>query len=349
MKTARFLLLAVFACILFQSPAKSQDITQIGRDRYGTEPIEVTAEVSPDNKIYINSALGLSGSLVIRAHDTDRAAFKYKKLLKVGSKSEAVDYARVIEVKLENTPQGARLMLQAPNPAPWSETDNSGMLEGELQLPSGSMLEIDAVYFDLDIKGPFRAVENHSSFGRIAVQGITESVNLMTSNRDIMAQDIAGDITIATSHADIRINNVNTGKQAAYIKNENGNIILDNAEGAFDIKNDFGRIKIDDIRFNSDRSRLIGSYSLISVEIAEINEGSLTIRNTNEDIYMSVPKSISADFSLRVDSNGEINTEDFNVRPTLVDNDRLDFISGDATAKIRASIRGNGNIKVQGF
>jgi hypothetical protein len=349
MKTLRIGLFFILSQAFLLAPILGQEISQIGRDRYATDQIELSAEVSSDRKIYVNSALGLSGSLVIKAREASQAVFVYRKLLKTTDKSEAVDYARVIEAKLENTPQGARLLLQAPNPAPWSETDNSGVIEGELLLPVNCQLEIDAIYFDLDISGPLRAVENQASFGRINIENVTEIVTLVTSNRDIMARDIAGDISITGSHAEIMIDNMQSQKQAAYIRNENGSIIVENASGAFDIKNDFGRIKVSNMKFNSERSRFIGSYSPINIEIADIVEGNLTIRNTNEDIYLTVPESISADFSLRVDSNGEINTDGFRVRPTLVDSDRLDFVTGNAGARIRVSVRGEGSIKVQGI
>ena len=73
----------------------------------------------------------------------------------------------------------------------------------------------------------------------------------------------------------------------------------------------------------------------------------MTVLNTNEDIEVFVPESFPAEFSLRVDTNGEIDVEGLEVKPVLVDSDRIDFISGDGSYRIRMSVRGDGNISVR--
>jgi len=87
---------------------------------------------------------------------------------------------------------------------------------------------------------------------------------------------------------------------------------------------------------------------LSTLKIKGINKAGLTVRNTNEDIKIIIPETLAAEFSLRVDTNGEIDVEDLNIKPTLVENSRLDFESGAGGPRIRVSIRGEGNISVRG-
>jgi len=347
MKKAKYAITLLFIFVLAQIVG-ADEVKKTGKDRYETGIIELTSPVASDKIVSISSAVNLSGRLAITTTDADQAVFVYSKLLKVSSESEAVDYAGMINVVLEKTSTGVNLLLQAPNPAPWSGTDNSGIVAGELQIPKDSRIEIDARYFDLEITGPFRAVESKSSFGQTKVANITEFLYLATSNRDIIVNNISGEINLTTSHADIEMNNLVTAGQPAFIRNENGSITGENLSGVFDIKNSYGRIRLSDLSLVSERSRISGSYSPINLRIIRINNAGLTVRNTNEDIKLFVPESLAAEFSLRVDTNGEIDVEGLEIRPTLAENSRLDFESGAGGPRVRMSIRGDGNISVRG-
>lgn len=338
----------IISILLAATFAFGQELTKDGRNRYSSPDITLSSAVASGKIVSISSAINLSGSLNIKAGNGQEATFSYNKILKAPSESEAVDFAGAIDATLERTSQGARLILQSPNPAPWSGTDYSGVIEGELILPQDCRLDIDAQYFDLVITGPFKSCENKASFGRLEVRDITDMLYLTTSNRDIIVRDITGEVSLTTSHADIEINNLSTLGRQAYFINENGSISGDGLSGIFDIKNSFGRIRLADLKLVSERSRISGSYSPVSLDIIGINNAGLTVRNTNEDIRISVPKTLSASFSLRVDTNGEINVEDIEMRPSLVDSNRLDFDTGTGGPRVRMSIRGDGNISIRG-
>ena len=347
MKIAKYLTILSFIIALVHIVG-AEEVKEIDKNRFETGKIELTSPMASDKIVSISSAVNLSGKLIIRTTETNQAIFIFNKTLKTSSKSEAIDYAEVINIVLEETSKGINLLLQAPNPAPWSGTDNSGIVEGELQIPKASRIEIDAQYFDLNIIGPFKAVESKSSFGRAEVENISEFLYLATSNQDIIASNITGEINLTTSHADIKVKNLVTTGQLAYIKNENGSITGETLSGVFDVKNSFGRIRLSELTLVSDRSRISGSYSPINLRIKGINKAGLTVHNTNEDIKVFVPESLTAEFSLRVDNNGEIDVEGLEIKPTLVENSRLDFESGAGGPRIRMSIRDDGNISIRG-
>ena len=347
MKILKYVVTALLIFILAHIVG-AEEIKKIGKNRFGTDAIELTSSVASDKIVSITSAENLSGKLAILATESNQAIFLIRKTLKTANKSDAIEYAKVINIVLEETSKGLNILLQAPNPAPWSGTDNSGIVEGELQIPKGSKIIIDAQYFDLNLIGPFEAVENKSSFGRVEVNNITELLYVATSNQDIIATNITGEINLATSHADIEVTDITTSGKLAYIRNENGSIKGENLSGFFDIKNSFGRIKLTNLKLVSDRSRISGSYSPINLRINGINNGGLTVRNTNEDVKVFVPEELAAEFSLRVDNNGEIDVEGLAINPTLVENNRLDFETGSGGPRIRMSIRGDGNISIRG-
>ncbi len=347
MKKSKYMITAILL-LVFSHIVGAEEVKKIGKGRFETNTVELSAPVASEKNISINSAENLSGKIAILATESNRAILKINKTLKTTSLSDAIEYAKVINIVLEETSDGINILLQAPNPAPWSGTDNSGIINGELQIPKDSKIIINAQYFDLNITGPFKVVENKSSFGRAEVENITEHLYLATLNQDIIASNISGEINLTTSHADIKVTDVITSGQLATIVNENGSITGENLSGVFDIKNSFGRIRLSDLTLVSYRSRISGSYSSINLRINSINNAGLTVRNTNEDIKVFVPESLAAEFSLRVDNNGEIDVEGLEIKPTLVENSRLDFETGAGGQKIRMSIRGEGNISVRG-
>ncbi len=350
MKKIRFVKTFLICSILLSfSLASAQDVVEGSRGQYRTEMSSGNATMSPGDRIRIVSTNFLSGTINIRTSGTDRAEFEFHKLMKVEDRATAVDYANLIGVSLENSGGLVKLYLQTPNPAPWSGTDNSGKIEGRLTIPEGCAVEFEAVYFDVEMDGVFKSVKNRSSFGKLTISGVQEELDVSSSNRDITVKNITGEISISASYADINIQNMESDGPAAYIRNENGNITISDFSGAFDVRNDFGRIKIDDADLTDERSRIRGSYSPIKVTIAEMNDAGLTIRNNNEDIELKVPVESSADYSLKVEGNGDINATGLKIVPTYVDYNRLDFKTGDGESRVRVSVGGKGNINITGY
>jgi len=342
-------LIPLFSVFLFCFSVSAQDMVEANRGQYQSGELTGNATMSPGDRIHIVSTNFLSGSIAVKTHKESRAVFNFRKLIKIEGKSNAIDYANMVGISMENAGSEVRLYLQTPNPAPWSGTDNSVKISGTLTIPEGCEVEFEAVYFDVSMDGVFKSVKNRSSFGKLMISGVEEELDVSSSNRDIVARNIKGEISISTSYADIDIQNMESDGPAAYIRNENGNITIGDFVGAFDVRNDFGRIKIDDAVLTDERSRIRGSYSPIRISIAKMDEAGLTIRNNNEDIELSVPVKSSVDYSLKVEGNGEINAEGLDIIPTYVDYNRLDFKTGDGDSRVRVSVGGKGNINISGY
>jgi hypothetical protein len=275
--------------------------------------------------------------------------FEYKRILKTDSESEAADYASLIEVDIRKTSDGVKLLLQAPNPAPWAGTDNAGMIEGELHLPENCDVEVYADYFDMTIVGPFRSVENRSSLGRQDIQNVTERLIVSSSGRDIKLKEVRGNISAGTNNADIRIEDMISEQALARISNENGDIIIETIHGAFSINSSYGKIRIDDAELTGRTSRISGVQCPIKLTIKDMVESGLTINDNFEDVELYVNKAVSAAFWLQAESGGEIHVEGIPVKPTAVASDRLEFITGKGGPAIGVDVEEGGNIRIKGI
>jgi hypothetical protein len=348
MNKSKILLSLLLISLIGISNINAEEVFPQGDSRYATKDAKIEAAIPFGSKVFINSAEHLSGRIYIAADSTGRATIDYKKILKTPRESEAIRYAEAVNVIMEKIPEGIRLLLQAPNPAPWSGTDNAGSIEAELHLPANCQIEINAIYFDIVIEGPFKSVSNSSSFGRLEAGKITEYLSLTTNNQDIIARDIAGEIKLITSNGDIRLNNLSSLLKPAIIRNENGSIIINQLTGSFDIDNSYGKIKLEQLNLIDRESRISGSYSPIRVEVAEISGATLNIANNNEDVDIWVPKSISARFNLKSKSGSQIDVVGLPIRPKRVDRDRLEFVTSDGNSHIIVSINGDGSITIHG-
>jgi hypothetical protein len=328
--------------------ARGDEVALLEDGRFATSPSHLRATVSSRKRIIINSAVNLKGKITVRAENIAEAILEYRKIIKTASQSEAIDFAAAINISLDKSPSGTRLLLQAPNPAPWTGTAQDGLVEATLRLPEDSRIEIDALYFDFDIVGPFRSVVNKSSLGRLNVKNITERLELGTSNRDISAEQITGAISISTAHADIRVNDLVSDKMAAQIKNEKGNIFIERASGMIDVQSSYGKIRLDEMIFRGGNSRIMGQYSPIRLKLVNMEKGYLTVSNNNSDIEILMPDSISVKCLLSVGPEGEISVERLPAIPTYVSSNSLGFISAEGASRADISIAGDGNIYLKG-
>ncbi len=350
MKNRTKIFLSLLALVTFLTSLTSgEEIRAVGQSGYESGEASAVVTMSPGERIRIISTNYLTGNLNIETIKGNEARFKFQKRLKAPDQATAIDFAGVIDISLEKNGSEIKLLLKSPNPAPWSGSDNSGRIDGELTLPEGCLVEFEAGYFDVNMTGKFKGVKNVSTFGRMEIDGVDGDLELSSSNRDIIVKNIKGDISISASYADIIAEGIESIGPATYMKNENGNITIVDFKGAFDIRNDFGRIKVDKAVLTDERSSIRGSYSPIKLSIDDMIDAGLTVRNNNEDIEISVPENGSADFSLKVEGNGEIHADGLTIVPTYVDYNRLDFKIGEGDSRVRVSVGGKGNISINGY
>ena len=330
------------------SAAAAQEVHRRDNGRYATGKIVVGMACRSDARITIASALYLSGEITITTSAADSVYVAYTKVAKAPDRSTAIDFIDLISVDLAGRPESPLVTMRAPNPAPWSGTNNSGQVEAEIVVPPGAEVEINAPPFDVTTTGPLRALDIPESLGRLDVTEVTERLRIATANRRVTIAGISGDISVATTNSTLIARSVTSLEGQARFRNEGGDIRIDGLTGSVNAKNSFGRITIEGFAPRGEGSYIRGTSGPITVEITQMSESQLVITNHQEDIDITVPDTLSAFYTLSVGEDGVIEASNFTFTPDLVQRDRLSLVSGDGAATIRGSVKGQGNIYVRG-
>lgn len=344
----KFLIPSLMIVLWVAGEPSAQEIFEESRNQFSTRPLETSAKASVGSLIRIESALTLQGNLQITASVEPGVKVIYAKKAKAGSKSRAIDFIDQIAVDVAKLPDGVKLELRAPNPAPWSEAE-MGSVEATIVVPEGCRVEIEAYYFDIEAEGPFKTFLVPSSLGRLNVSHVTEELHLETSNRRVNIDDISGKIKVSTSNSSLTARDIFSLKGQAMFRNEGGDIKIYHVGGAIDVKNSYGRTEIDRFSATGQKSYVKCSNGPVGLSLTEMGDGQLIVTNRFEDIEFSLPSNISAEFSLAVEEEGKIEVYNFPFQPDLVQRNRLSLIAGDGAALISGSVRGNGNVYVRGY
>ena len=341
-------LLGLLLPVFLYSFVFAENLVKQGRGRYATRKIKLETELSDSQKIKINSVESVGGKLYIVAAKKEQAQIEFRKLFKTDDEEKANEYTEIVQVVFKETSSGLELLIQAPNPSPWSGSDKSVSIEGELNLPEGSMVVIDAMYFDIIVDGPFRSVKNVNSFGRLDVKHITEKTVLSTSHGNISVKDLSGDISIETENADIRAYQVAASDKPAQFINKNGDVILNGCMGGLSIKNSYGKVRAEDISTSGQKISIDCDYTPVFLALDELDSAVVSITNVNEDISIDFSGKLSAVVDLQVDADSEIHVEGMPIKPDDVEPRRIEFETGSGDNRISAKIKGIGDITFQG-
>jgi hypothetical protein len=326
----------------------SQEIRQEEGGVWVSGEQRASLQMPKSQHLVIRSAVSVLGQIEIETGYAKEAQLTYVKKAKSDSRSLAVDYLDVLSVSLDAFGGKGRLELRAPNPAPWSGSDDAGMVVAKLIVPKGTLIEVNAAYIDVKASGPLAGLLVLSSFGKIEASRIDSVLDISTANQPVILDQIAGDISVATSNAPISASHVVVKGSAARFKNENGDIKLDSVVGSVNIRNNFGKIAVNRLFQSGDGSSIKGASGPVSIDLIEMSGGSLSVNNRLEDIELRIPDQLSAFLALSVEEEGKIDASGFRFTTDLVQRDRLNIVVGGGKENISCAIKGKGNIYVHG-
>jgi len=342
-------IIQILLLLLICSAVTAQEIIQENKELFKTREIKKSIPLSPESKVIIQAAIGLSGSIRIETTEENIAEIKYIKRAKHKSKSKAIDFIDIISVDFEATHKGLRVDLKAPNPTPWSGTNYMGSVEVVLILPEFCSVEFEAQAFEIDAEGPFESFILPASYKKIYVENVTKQVDISVTNSKVTARNISGEIFISTTHALLIVDKVFAPHNKIEIRNERGDIKITDVVGELSVKNSYGRI---DIRkyspmggYNSIRS----SNGPITIAIEDFATTKMLVTNSYEDIEILIPNDISSQISLAVEEGSKIEVVDIVTKPDFIQKNRLTLQAGSGKATINSSVRGHGNIYLRGF
>lgn len=334
---------------LLGASASAQEVVERESGVFATEKIPIRKAVGRRAKIQLAAAVNLSGTIRIATQGSDSLDIKYVKTAKAADRSQAIDFIDLISVVVEGRPGSPVIKMRAPNPAPWSGTDDyNGRVELEIVAPSDAEIEILAPPFDVTAVGPLRSLDVPESLGGMDISNITENLNITTANRAVSLRDITGQISVVTSRESLIARDIKSLEDQARFRNEGGDIELIGVVGSVNIKNTYGRITVEKFTSRGQGSFIRGTSGPVSVEVVDMQEGQLVVSNRQEDIEIVVPDTLSAFYSLSVDDDGVIEASNFSFTPDLVERNRLNLQSGDGHIDIGATVKGKGNIFIRG-
>ena len=344
-KLKKFLL---FFVLILPTGLTAQEVFESGDGTFSTQKLTKNLEVGANNKLLIRAAANLPGKIKVTTSKNKEVGIIYYKKAKAADKGQAVDFIDLIAVVLDKTPDAVRLEMRAPNPAPWEDETEWGMVEAEITVPEKCFVEIEAALFDVEATGPFRGIVIPASLGKIDISHVSEKLEVATSNRRVNISDVSGDIAISTTNAVLSARNLVAIGARAQIENDHGDIHIDGFAGEIDAENSYGRINITSFTVLGKRNIIRGMSGPISLDIIEMKDAQIRITNSFEDVELTMPENTSASMSLAVDEGGKIEVSSINVKPELIEQNRMNLVAGKGTSLITSSVRGSGNIYVRG-
>lgn len=328
--------------------ARSQQVTEIEPGLFSTGELKASAKIITQKKILVRSAESLSGSLQIDTAKGAVVSLTYRIQARTEQRKKGIDYIDLISVGITSVVDEIRIDMRAPNPAPWEEDVDAGMVQAVLTVPPGSAFDIEAVSFDVTARGPFREIVIPSSMGRLQISDVTGKLDIATANQRVILQDIAGDISASTTNANLTARSLDCREKPAKLRNESGDIKVDSVTGQLSIRNRYGRTEISGFTPTGTGSFIRSSSGPVLVDIAGMTDGRLVIVNEFEDVELRLPDNLSAALALTVDDDGTIDVTQARFVADVVEHNHLNLRLGQGTGSISASVRGKGNIQIHG-
>lgn len=334
--------------LLAGSRALAQEIIQREPGLFVTSQIVKELPRLPHNRLTIQSASSLSGTLTIEVSDKPGLRVTYIKKARTAQRSRAFDYIDLISVNLSEAGDRAKIIIRAPNPGPWEQWAESGQIDAVITVQTDCFVEIEASAFDVKATGPLSGLVIPSSLGRITVSNVSGLLQVKTANQKVSLENISGEISAITSNSQLFARSIKAPEKAARFRNSQGEIKIIDFEGSLKVRNNLGRIELLGLILTGQANLVSGSSAPISVDILTMRQGQIVINNRDEDIEISVPENLSAFYFFSVGDNGSIDATGLPVRTELVRSGKLNLVSGEGGVNISGSIRGEGNIYLRG-
>lgn len=323
------------------------DVLRKDNDVYISESNAVSIKVQEGDNIIVNAAGSLSGQLKIVAGG-ELCTVEYRKKIKAPTESEANSFAEMMTVECNRQKNDVVVSLRAPASAPWTGTNNSASLDITITVPDTSAITIATAYFDIEAVGPFRECNVTESLSQVSLDNVVGSVDVRVSNRALVLKNIVGKVAATNKYGRIRLHNIKTGDETATVVNDNGDVHIDGFIGRLEVSTSYGEIVAEKLSLTGSRNRIKNISAPISLAFDSLTSGRLRVNNHYGPIHMEVLGRVDASFICKIGEESAINAEGFDMEPTLVYDDRLEFDVGDASAEVRLTARGDGNISILG-
>jgi len=345
------------------------------------------ATLSGQSLFIIKGSKNLSGEAQILSRQGENISIAYKKTARTSSEKESKRFLDLIDFKLTVDDDQATFSILSPSQAPWEGSNYSVNIGIVIELPEKMEIQGSTNFMKLDIDGPFQGVELSSTFsnmdiqriygpvtvktnsGEIKLSAIKGEVEIDTQNGGITADDIyiqSGYAVLKTTHSPITLSNI-SGPVEAYtsfagiwvrdIESPNGSVVLNTSYGSIEVdemtgelicETSYAPITVTNSTINHGYSRIETSHAPINADIAKIDRCELYIANEYSNIDLGLPDNISTKLIAGVGRGGRIYVSGLDLRPTVLENTRLEAIVDEGESRVELNVSGIGNINISG-
>lgn len=320
------------------------------RDREGVfagDRVERTAALRSGQTVTITGVASLSGSMTITTGGGE-CRVAYRKLLKAPDRQEAGQYADLISVDVASVSDGLTIDLKAPIKAPWSGGVNSARLELEIVLPEKCAVKIATAYFDVDAVGPFREFVVNESLSKVSVEKVDGVTEITVSNRPLVVKSLRGKISLTNRYSDITLENIDTGGETGVVSNDNGEVDITGYRGELDLRTSYDRIVGRKLFLTGTRNRIKNVSGAVALSFDSLTAGKLRINNEYGQVTLDILGRVDARFVCREADGSKTVAEHMTMEPTVVYDNRLEYVTGRQTAEVRVTTTGDGDIIING-
>ncbi len=327
--------------------AQNLKIVSISRNVYESEQVGEALDVGDVDRFIFQADGGFSGNISLKSAKTGHA-MKYVLHFKAGSLEEAQRFADYIVLEQHKSGNDLHIAARASREAPWRGTDQSARIDLEVSLPESLVVELNAVYFDINITGPFKTARIINEFGRVRVSNVSDGLSVVTDNSYVRVSDIQGEIDVSTSNNKIHAENIDTRDKSARFRNEFGLIEVSRFTGVLECETSNGPLDVRGVSLTEGRSRLSTTYSAIDAELISLKGATLHIEDNFSNVSVILPEDTEVRFDINVDRGGRIYLSGIPVIPIELDRERLIARTDNPDSKISVELEGIGTVNVRG-
>jgi len=343
----RRLLVTVAIIVAGWQFAAAETITRENNDMYVGEQFSQEFSMHSGQRISINAATSITGTVTITAGAAD-GLIEYRKQLKAPSRSEAASYADLIKVEMDSNSEGVVIYFRTPSRVPWAGTNNSGRLDVNISIPDDCLVRINSAYFDIKAVGPFTEMMIAEALSKVEVEGVHGETEIRVSNRPLTVRNISGKLFVSNKYEIIRLEDIDLGDEIGTVINDNGEIDIKSYTGGLDARTTYERIYAEGICLIGDRNRIKNVSSPIVLKMDSLVAGDMRITNQYGSVELDISGPVDARFTCKNAEEGKVVAEGLTMEPTLIYDNRLEFITGNETADVRITTRYDGDIIING-
>lgn len=321
--------------------------TAFAFERY-TRSSQVKVSGKGVEEFHIFAPANLAGKINLQVGDEDVCLVEFECWARAKNRKMAKEFTELVEMNLEREAEVVTLKLITPRGAPWEGTNYGIGVTLDIYIPPDMVVETKTSGFDLDISGPLKKAYIRNRYGDIQLKDVSEETDISGAYNQVEVEDIEGDLDIETTYNSIFVKDINTKDGKAFLKTTYGKIEVENFTGQLEATTVYSPIHASDIRLIGGKNEIKTVYSKIDLELEDIKDCELYVKNTYGNINVEAPRNLSARLILTVGRGGKIHTNRILIKPLVLEKTRLEGISGDGDSEIELEIKGIGKILLEG-